>query len=77
VANFLVHLGVLLVEFLSFCFSRHDFSFHFFDLVVKYKFEFLELLGLGSQVVNSACFFLESDITFSNFLLLRLNLLLQ
>jgi hypothetical protein len=39
--DLLVHLGVLLVEFLGISLSRHDVLLHFFDFIIKHEFKLL------------------------------------
>ena len=52
-------IGDLFLHVFDFQFSRFDLFLQFFDLVIQDEFEFLQLLILSLQLVDS--FFLQRD----------------
>jgi len=52
--DFCIHISNLFFHFGYFFFSWTYISFQFFDFIIQDKFEFLKLLGLLLQFVNSS-----------------------
>ena len=58
-----VHVGDLLTHLSDLLLARTNVSLQFFDLIVQNEFEFLELLGLFLQLIDSGHFVSYSFIS--------------